>query len=532
MYRDLSQWAMVRRKVLEEGVSRRRLARETGIHRNTIRKMLLHGQPQPYSPRSPRYPKLKSHIQTINRLASANVSAPPEFRLSVKDIYRELKREEGYLGSYGAVKDYVSQIFGPSRSPGIGAWNDAYELIVSLEKSEAINFMRMISCAKTPMLSPFRVQKFFREAAKLMKSRSDINVQRAIIDNGIGWMHQVLRKEIPAKALREEFGGIPDFPAIIEHLYESPLKHRNRALAILAHFHGVSDRTIASALRVNRGTVRAVRGIYKTAGAAGLFAPKRRVNTKVGDSDLKATIFSIIHEPPSNYGINRTSWIMADLRKVLAKIGKPACPEVVRTITKAAGYKWRKARVVLTSNDPDYAEKLARIRSILSGLQPDEAFFSIDEFGPFAVKAKPGRTLTALGEQREVQQWQKSKGCLILTAALELSGNQVTHFYSLKKNTTEMIRMMELLLERYKDKRKLYLSWDAASWHISKKLFERIEENNQMVFVTDAGPMVETAPLPARAQFLNVIESVFSGMARGRSSTAATMQASTTPRRQ
>ena len=122
--------------------------------------------------------------------------------------------------------------------------------------------------------------------------------------------------------------------------------------------------------------------------------------------------------------------------------------------------------------------------------------------------------MTAPGEQRLVQQWQKSKGCLILTAAIELSSNQITHFYSAKKNTEEMIRMMELLVVRYKDKRKLYLSWDAASWHISKKLTERIAENNQMVYVTDTGPLVETVPLPARAQFLNVIESIFSGMAR------------------
>jgi len=69
-----------------------------------------------------------------------------------------------------------------------------------------------------------------------------------------------------------------------------------------------------------------------------------------------------------------------------------------------------------------------------------------------------------------VAQWQKSKGCLIITAALELSGNQVTHFYSTKKNTTEMVRMMNLLLDHYRDRRKLYLSWDAASWHISKRL--------------------------------------------------------------
>jgi hypothetical protein len=83
-----------------------------------------------------------------------------------------------------------------------------------------------------------------------------------------------------------------------------------------------------------------------------------------------------------------------------------------------------------------------------------------------------------------VPQWQKSKGCLIVTAALELSGNQVSHFYSTKKNTTEMIRMMDLLLDRYRDRRKLYLSWDAASWHISKRLFERIEENNKAAVVS------------------------------------------------
>ena len=38
MYHDVAQWTMVRRKVLEEGVSRRQLARQTGLSRKTIRK--------------------------------------------------------------------------------------------------------------------------------------------------------------------------------------------------------------------------------------------------------------------------------------------------------------------------------------------------------------------------------------------------------------------------------------------------------------------------------------------------------------
>jgi hypothetical protein len=228
---------------------------------------------------------------------------------------------------------------------------------------------------------------------------------------------------------------------------------------------------------------------------------------------LREAVFRLLHEPPKDHGINRTSWIMADLRMILARQGLPACLHVVRQIIHDAGWKWRKARIVLTSQDPAYKDKLAAIQAILSNLGSDEAFFSIDEFGPFAVKMKQGMMLGPPGPHRVVPQWQKSKGCMIMTAALELSSNQVTHFYSDRKNTTEMIRMMDVLLDQYADRRTLYLSWDAASWHVSKKLMKRIEEHNAGAQATRR-PRVETAPLPAGSQFLNVIESIFSGMAK------------------
>src|SRR4051812_5131124 len=51
MYRDPKQWADIRRLILEEGYTRRGLARDTGINRKTIRKMLL--SPQPPHPAPP-----------------------------------------------------------------------------------------------------------------------------------------------------------------------------------------------------------------------------------------------------------------------------------------------------------------------------------------------------------------------------------------------------------------------------------------------------------------------------------------------
>jgi hypothetical protein len=217
--------------------------------------------------------------------------------------------------------------------------------------------------------------------------------------------------------------------------------------------------------------------------------------------------------PPSVLDLNRSTWTMADRKRVLREKGHPVSAQVLRRIIRDAGYQWRKARKVLTSNDPNYREKLAKIQSILSTLGPNQRFFSIDEYGPFAVKMQGGRSLMPPGEVRTVPQCQKSKGRLIVTAALELSTNQVTHFYSEKKNTTEMIKLLELLLVEYSGCDKIYFSWDAASWHASRGLNKRVEAINSQDYSTEC-PRVELVPLPSRAQFLNVIESIFSGMAR------------------
>jgi hypothetical protein len=75
--------------------------------------------------------------------------------------------------------------------------------------------------------------------------------------------------------------------------------------------------------------------------------------------------------------------------------------------------------------------------------------------------------------------------------------------------------MLDLLLVEYADCERIYLSWDAASWHCSHQLDARVKAVNSPEYrAVHRVPFVELVPLPARAQFLNVIESVYSGMAR------------------
>jgi len=259
-------------------------------------------------------------------------------------------------------------------------------------------------------------------------------------------MHEVMQGLLPVDGI--SFGGCdPDeIGELLRRIRECKLAGRNKALAVIASHQGISSHIIYRFLGIDLKTLRRYLRLFDEGGTAALFSRQVDPSRALTNASTKQAVFALLHEPPANHGINRTTWKMGDFVRVLRSQGYSVCPQNLRRITKAAGYRWRKARTVLTSKDPDYAQKLEHIRSILSQLSRDQAFFSVDEFGPFAVKVTGGRSLMPPGEQRVVPQWQRSKGSLILTAALELSTNQVTHFYSGAKNTAEMIRMMDLLV--------------------------------------------------------------------------------------
>ena len=161
MYRDVAQWAKIRHRILVEGVSQRQVVRETGISRVTIRKMLAHSHPQSYGPRSRRYPKLGPHTASVQRMLRENGTLPPPARLSVRAMYEHIRDQEGFRGSYGAVKDYVRPL--PSDDSCI--WEYAYDLLVSLDKKRAIDFLFCLSRADPPVISPARAEPRVDHAA-------------------------------------------------------------------------------------------------------------------------------------------------------------------------------------------------------------------------------------------------------------------------------------------------------------------------------------------------------------------------------
>ena len=101
-------YARVRRAVLVEGKSERRVAQEYGLARETVRKMMRYSVPPGYQRQKPvRRPKLDQWVGVIDQILTEDKKQPRKQRHTAKRIFERLKDEHGYAGGYTIVKDYV-----------------------------------------------------------------------------------------------------------------------------------------------------------------------------------------------------------------------------------------------------------------------------------------------------------------------------------------------------------------------------------------------------------------------------------------
>jgi transposase len=101
-------YARVRRAVVVDKMSEREAARQFGLARETVRKMLRYAVPPGYRRMQPvRRPKLDAWIGIIDQILERDKAEGKKQRHTAKRIFERLRDEHSYTGGYTIVKDYV-----------------------------------------------------------------------------------------------------------------------------------------------------------------------------------------------------------------------------------------------------------------------------------------------------------------------------------------------------------------------------------------------------------------------------------------
>ena len=104
-------YGRVRRAVRVEGRSQRAVARDFGLSRETVRKMLQYAAPPGYQRQQPiKRPKLGPWLGVIDAILEDDKQRPAKQRHTAKRIFERLREEHGFTGGYTIVKDYVRSV--------------------------------------------------------------------------------------------------------------------------------------------------------------------------------------------------------------------------------------------------------------------------------------------------------------------------------------------------------------------------------------------------------------------------------------
>lgn len=115
MYRNMEQWLEIRKRVLRDGVSKRQILRETGMHWTTLEKILRHSSPPGYQRiQAPGKPKIGPYLEQIRQILEEDRYTRKKQRHTAKRIWQRLQ-DEGFTGGYTIVKDAVREIRRTSR---------------------------------------------------------------------------------------------------------------------------------------------------------------------------------------------------------------------------------------------------------------------------------------------------------------------------------------------------------------------------------------------------------------------------------
>jgi len=195
---------------------------------------------------------------------------------------------------------------------------------------------------------------------EILDRQAQIKEMRDFLDQVKLFMLRLMQGHVEFETLVEHLGhkvNERELRKLYDATRSQPQHLSRRALTILYHLYGIGNGPIMEFLYISRNTVKRYIHKFNDFGVDKLLDTSQIVPKVVDDLDTKEAVLSILHSPPKEFNYNRASWTLKLLKQELENQGYHVGKNNVSLIVRKAGYRFWKAKEVLTSNDPKYKKK-------------------------------------------------------------------------------------------------------------------------------------------------------------------------------
>ncbi|MFE1591462.1 IS630 family transposase [Nocardia sp. NPDC058705] len=259
---------------------------------------------------------------------------------------------------------------------------------------------------------------------------------------------------------------------------------------------------IAKLMQVSEDYVRDVIHAFNEKGFAALDPKASGGRPSKTDRGTRERIAQIARCCPRNLGWPFSTWSLSKLQEVLRTNGiADLSRETIRQILKAAGVSWQATKTWKASNDPEFAEKMARILDLYDHPPADGRAICADEFGPLNLLPRAGRGWFPKRRPGRLRAtYNRTQGVRHMFGALDLATGQMYYRIRDRKRWTEFLAFLKSLRARWPGQ-KLYVIVDNYSVHKRREVREWATDN-----------AVELVFTPTYSSWLNWIESEFAAL--------------------
>jgi putative transposase len=269
--------------------------------------------------------------------------------------------------------------------------------------------------------------------------------------------------------------------ALLEAYRTGDARVARRAHVLLLLDDGRSYREVRAILYASNDLIAACVRHFRAGGVHRALESNHAPCTPPHEAWLPAVEGWLKDTTPQDFGYFRQRWTCATLAEVLAwEKDVHVSAETVRRALHGAGYVWRRPRPVLGPTDPEYAEKIRGLSTLLAELPEDETVVFEDEVDVH-LNPKIGSCWMPRGEQSEVATPGNNEKRHLAGSLHWRTGRLLISGPGRQRNAALFVAHLEDLRCRLRSYRRLQVICDNARFHDCRAVWEYLQRGGDRI---------------------------------------------------